>query len=229
MENFYSIINQANLLYGLEMNEDDMIDVGLIAWNKIGNKQHKLYRLRANIDCDTLTVQLPCNCDEIEAVTYDFEDWNYTSNTSINGDYNSSFTEQYIEGRKVYQNPFYVSGKYAKYRRLNDTLQFDKNYGAVNILYKGVELDDDNLPYLTQKEVDAIACYCAYVKKFKEGISTHNQAILAESQLLEQKWLKLCDAARVPSYINQNEINEILDAKTSFNRKIFNKSYKPVK
>jgi hypothetical protein len=29
--------------------------------------------------------------------------------------------------------------------------------------------------------VEAIACYLAYVKKFKEGISTHNQAMLAES------------------------------------------------
>ena len=53
--------------------------------------------------------------------------------------------------------------------------------------------------------------------------------MIQEAQLLEQRWLKLCDAARVPSYMNQNDINRILDAKVSFNRKIFNKSYKPVK
>ena len=53
--------------------------------------------------------------------------------------------------------------------------------------------------------------------------------MLQEAQLLEQRWLKLCDAARVSIYINQNEMNTILDAKTSWNRKIFNKSYKPMK
>ena len=89
MENFNSIIAQANLLYGLDMNEDDALEIGLIAWNKIGNKQCKLYRYRAKIDCETLSVELPCNCDEVEAVTYDFEDWKYTSNDTVNGDYQS--------------------------------------------------------------------------------------------------------------------------------------------
>lgn len=229
MENFYSIISQANLLYGLDMNEDDAIEIGLIGWNKIGNKQCRLYRYRTEIDKDTLSVELPCNCDEIEAVTYDYEDWKYTSNDTMNGDYQSQFIENYIEGRKLYENQFYVNGKYAKYERAGDTLYFDKNYGAVNILYKGIIVDDDELPYLSQKEVDALACFCAYTKRFKEAWATHNQAMFQEAQLLEQKWLKLCDAARVPSYINQNDMNKILDAKTNFNRKIFNKSYKPVK
>lgn len=47
--------------------------------------------------------------------------------------------------------------------------------------------------------------------------------------MLESRWYKLCDAARVPEHISQNEMNKILDAKTSWNRKIFNKSYKPVR
>ena len=46
--------------------------------------------------------------------------------------------------------------------------------------------------------------------------------------MLEAKWNRLCDAARVPEYLNQNEMNEILDAKHSWDRKIFNKSYKPI-
>ena len=57
---------------------------------------------------------------------------------------------------------------------------------------------------------------------------THNPNIIQESQLLNQRWLQLCDAARVSEYITQNEMNEILDVKTSFNRKIYNKSYKPI-
>jgi hypothetical protein len=39
----------------------------------------------------------------------------------------------------------------------------------------------------------------------------------------------MCDAARVAPSMSQNDFNRILDAKSSWNRKIFNKSYKPIK
>lgn len=229
MENFEAAYAHANLLYDLELTPEEFEEIGLIAWNKIGNRQTKLYKYRCEIDRETLTVLLPCNCDIIEAVTYDFEDWRYVTNDTVNGDYQSQFIENYIEGRKLYNNPFYISGKFAKYERVNDTLYFDKDYGAVNILYKGIILDDSGLPYINEKEKDAIACYCAFTKRFKEGWKTHNQNMLQEAQLLEQRWHRLCDAARVPQSISQNEMNEILDAKTSWNRKLFNKSWKFVK
>lgn len=229
MEKFHAALAQASLLYGLSLNEDDAVEIALIAWNKIGNKQCRLYKYQADIDKDTLSVELPCNCTEIEAVTFNFEDWNYTTGTTVNGDTNSQFIEHYIEGLKGNENAYYIPGQYAKYERINDTLYFPQNYGKVNIVYKGVELDEDDLPYLNNKEVEAISCYLAYVQRFKQGLATHNQLMLQESQLLEQKWMKLCDAARVPSYLNQNDMNKILDAKTSWNRKVFNKSYKPVK
>ena len=161
MENFNAAYAQANLLYGLEIPPENFEEIGLIAWNKIGNKNYQLYRYRTDINQDTLSIQLPCNCDEIEAVTYMFEDWNYSTNQTVNGDYQSQFIEQYIEGRKLYSGELYQSGKFAKYQQVGDTLMFDKNYGTVNILYKGVILDDEGLPFLNHKEVEAIACYCA--------------------------------------------------------------------
>ena len=109
------------------------------------------------------------------------------------------------------------------------SVYFEKDYGYVNILYKGVEVDDDELPYLTRKEVEAIACFCAYVDKHKQAMRSHQQIFFQEAQLLNQEWVRLCDAARVPEQLNQNDMNKILDAKTNFNRKLFNKSYKPVK
>ena len=87
MENFQSAYAQANLLYGIELAPEEFEEIGLIAWNKIGNRQTKLYRYRCKIDCETLTVTLPCNCDFIEAVTYDFEDWGYTINDTVDGCY----------------------------------------------------------------------------------------------------------------------------------------------
>lgn len=229
MENFNSAFAQAYLLYKVKLQPEEFEEIGLIAWNRIGNRQTKLYKYRAQIDKETLTVDLPCNCTFIEAVTYDFEDWKYTTNDTVNGDYQSQFIENYIEGRKLYNNPLYISGKYAKYERVNDTLYFDKDYGSVNILYKGIIVDEDGLPFINEKEKDAIACYIALTERFREGWEKHNSNMLQEAQLMEQRWKTLCDAARVPQYINQNEMNEILDAKSSWNRKIFNKSWKPTK
>ena len=228
MNDFNYIYTVANSLYGLELEPEQFEELGLTAWNLIGNKTVRLYNYSANISCDDLSVQLPCNCDIIEAVTYNHEDWNYSTNKTVNGDYNSQFTEQYVEARKLYQSPLYISGKYAKYERVGDTLYFDKDYGKVNILYKGVILDEDGLPKVNEKEALAIATYIAFATKQKQGWITNNQNIIQLAQYLYQQWLKYCDSARVPLSIDQNTMNQVLDAKSSWNRKVYNKAYKPI-
>ena len=228
MNDFNYIYTVANSLYGLELEPEQFEELGLTAWNLIGNKTVRLYNYSADIYCDDLLVQLPCNCDIIEAVTYNHEDWNYSTNKTVNGDYNSQFTEQYIEARKLYQSPLYISGKYAKYERVGDTLYFDKDYGKVNILYKGIILDEDGLPKVNEKEALAIATYIAFATKQKQGWITNNQNIIQLAQYLYQQWLKYCDSARVPLSIDQNTMNQVLDAKSSWNRKVYNKAYKPI-
>lgn len=228
MNDFNYIYTVANSLYGLELEPEQFEELGLTAWNLIGNKTVRLYNYSADISNDDFSVQLPCNCDIIEAVTYNHEDWNYSTNKTVNGDYNSQFTEQYIEARKLYQAPLYISGKYAKYERVGDTLYFDKDYGKVNILYKGVILDEDGLPQVNEKEALAIATYIAFATKQKQGWITNNQNIIQLAQYLYQQWLKYCDSARVPLSIDQNTMNQVLDAKSSWNRKIYNKTYKPI-
>ena len=228
MNDFNYIYTVANALYGLELEPEQFEELGLTAWNLIGNKTVRLYNYSADISCDDLSVQLPCNCDIIEAVTYNHEDWNYSTNKTVNGDYNSQFTEQYIEARKLYQSPLYISGKYAKYERVGDTLYFDKDYGKVNILYKGIILDEDGLPKVNEKEALAIATYIAFATKQKQGWITNNQNIIQLAQYLYQQWLKYCDSARVPLSIDQNTMNQVLDAKSSWNRKVYNKAYKPI-
>jgi hypothetical protein len=229
MTNFNEAYTHAQLLYDLELTPEDFEEIGLVAWNRIGNKQDVLYQMFVDIDCADKKVELPCNCDEIEAVTYCHEDWNYASNVSENGDYLSDFVEHYIESRKGYEDPLYQSGQYVKYRRVGNDLYFDKAYGPIIILYRGNIYDEEGLPYINEKEKDAIAAFCAYIMKFKEGMRTNNPNIIAFAQELKKEWLRLCDAARVTTYLNQNDANKILDAKTNWNRKVFNKSYKPVK
>ena len=45
---------------------------------------------------------------------------------------------------------------------------------------------------------------------------------------LKQQWLFHCDAARVAEYVSQEEMNKILDVQSSWGRKTYGKSYKPI-
>lgn len=174
-------------------------------------------------------IELPCNCDQIEAVTYAWEDWGTTSNKHNFGDLNSSYIEEYTEGGKIFTDQLYSSGKFVKYRKIGKTLYLNEPYGGpIHILYKGEVLDENDLPYINDKEVMAIATYVAYVTTYKEGLLTKNIGIINLAQDLKNKANVYIDEARTPEYINQNEMNEILDIKTSWNRKSHGRSYKPL-
>ena len=88
-------------LYDIEVETEDFEELALLAWNDIGNKNTKLYKVCLIPDCDN-SVTLPCNAvdGEIEAVTVSYEDWNRTSNIYNHGDIDSAVIENDIERLK---------------------------------------------------------------------------------------------------------------------------------
>lgn len=227
---FYTAFTQAFELYGLELQPDEFETMGVTAWERIGNKQYKLYKMSAEPEsignCEW-KVDLPCNADIIEAVTRDGEDWGYTSNQSRRQ--NKGGVEHYIEDAKVQTNSLYISGGYVPYRKEDNSLIFDTGYKNINILYKGFVTDEEGLPLLTIKEVDAIAAFCAYASDFKAARVSRDRSTMELAMMMKQSWEKLCTQARIPSYINQNQMNEILDVATSWDRKRFGRSFKPLR
>lgn len=233
MNNFHYISVLLDQFYGIEMEDDDMEEMGLMAWNLIGNKNIRLYRYRACINPKDNSVTLPCNALNsdgcVEAVTAIHEDWERTTNYSNDGNFNSSLVEQSIESEKYYQSPWYIPGKLLKYKQVGDKLYFTHNYGKVNILYKGVIMDEDELPEISDKEAMAIATYIAYVTKYKEGLITNNPNIINLANSLKVQWNQQCDQARM-SYLNQNDFNEIADINFSWNRPSYGKTgFKPIR
>lgn len=226
LNDFHYAMSLLETLYGITMSEDAFEEVALVGWNLIGNKRTRLYRYSTSVSNCEEGVQLPCNADILEAVTTDFEEWDYSTNDTPNGNPTSAAVEAYIEGRKAFRDPLYAPGKFIRYERVGDTLYFDRPHGRVNILYKGIILDDNGLPQVTDKEALALATYCAYVNKFKEGLQTNNGNIIQLANTLKQQWSVQCDQARVDKYLSQNEWDQVLDAKTSWNRKIHGKSLK---
>ena len=219
------------MMYGIELEDQDLEEYGLIAWGLIGNRNRKLYKYHACIDPKDNSVTLPCNAIDmngdscVELVTSSYEDWERTTNYSDYGDNNTAFVEQSIEAEKFYQGHYYLPGKVLKYEQVGDKLYFTHNYGRVNILYKGVVVDEEGLPEITDKEALAISTYIAYVLKFKESLRTNNNNISVQAAQLLTLWLKQCDQARV-SYLNQNAMDQILEVKSSWDRKTYGKGFK---
>ena len=232
MNNFHYISVLLDMLYGMELEDDQVEELGLLAWNLIGNRNVRLYKISLCIDPRDNSVTLPCNALDnggcVELVTTQYEDWERVTNKSYWGDTNTSFIEHSIEAQKYYQGNYYLPGKVLKYKQVGDKLYFTHNYGTVNILYKGVIVDDEGLPELTDKEATAIATYIAYIQKFKEGLITNNPQISQQAQLLKNQWNQQCDQARV-TYLNQNDMDQILEVTHSWDRKIYGKGFKGLK
>ena len=226
--NFHYVAVLLEQLYGLEMEDEDLEELGLIAWELIGNRNIRLYKFSAVPDCNN-SITLPCNVEEIEAITTSYEDWQYVTDKHEYGDLNSAYVENIIEAEKTNKSPFYIPGKYVKgYQQVGDKLYFNEPYGTINILYKGIELDEDGLPYISNKEATAIATYLAYIDKYKEGLKTNNANMVNMANSLLAIWNKQCDQARVTK-LSQNDMNTILDVKSSWGRHSYNKSQKPIR
>lgn len=234
MVNFHYIDVLLDMLYGVELEDQDIEELGLIAWGQIGNKRTRLYRIRVCIDPTDNSVTLPCNALDVngdscvELVTASWEDWERVTDKDWNGNFNSAIIETHIEAQKYYDSPWYMPGKVLKYQQVGDKLYFTHNYGMINILYKGIEADEEGLPMLSDKEANAIATYIAYTQKFKEGLITNNGDIIKAADILKFKWDKECDQARI-TYLNQNDMNSILEVAHSWDRPRYAKGFKVIK
>lgn len=229
---FKTAYTQIRELYGITLFPDEFENIGLIAWDKIGNKRFRWYKFQVEptqTEAGAWYVDLPCNVDYIEAVTADYEDYQKTTPTTVAGNNQNGWIEGYVETRKYNTGFFYSSGKFIKHHIEGNTMWLADRFNKVNVLYKGVLVDEEGLPTLTSIEADAIAAFCAYTDTYKKALVTRDQHLAAFAKDLEQKWLKKCTQARIPDYINQNEMDEILNVATSWDRKRFGKSFKPLR
>lgn len=224
--NFKSVYSTANILYGVVVDTTNFDDICLNAWEMIGNRETRLYKYTTNtVD---KRIQLPCNVDYIEAIFSPKLDAHTSRPYEIYPNVYNQWTEEYIESWKKNKNVFYESGSLVSYRVEGDTLVFDRDYPSITILYHGVIVDEDGLPYLSDKEVQALAAYCAYIDIYKKSLIQKDGSLYQLSNAVKQDWLRLCNAARVPAHISQNEMDDILDVKTRWDRKQYGKSFKPI-
>lgn len=227
LHNFNAAYGLADSLYGVTVTENDFEDIAFNGWLQIGNKHTRLYRYIGNVEHGQLI--LPCNVDIIESVHVPLPDAQLTSNQSDLTFIDSLWTESYIDFWKHGEDPYWTRGKLVKYDEGNGVLYFKKDYKNVMVVYHGILVDEENgLPLLNDKELNAVAAYIAYVSIYKEGIRKRDGNLIQLSQTIKADWLRLCNAARIPEHFSQNDMNGILDVKVRWDRKQFNKSIKPI-
>ena len=221
---FYNALTHIKEFYDITMEDDEFETIGMHGWDKIGNKYTATYHYSGKVVNGVL--DLPCNADVIEMITTGDEDFQAIDNIQTEN-YARLEIETYIESRKGAQNSLYSRGHMPEYSVQDGQLILaDKKIHSVRIIYKGVFLDDEGLPFLNFKEVDAIAAYCAYVYMNKKGMTTRDSGTIQIAQMIKQEWNRLCENARTPIYLDQNDINQIMDVRSSWNRKRYGVSYK---
>lgn len=229
-ENFYTAFGLAEELYGVELTEDQFETYGLIAYNKIGNKHMILKHMDACAVPDEKNggfyVEKPCDMDQIEAITLPYEDAQETSNIDNYPDIKSRPIENWIESRKTDPNPLYISGKMVNFNEVGDRIYFTEPFHNLHILYKSLLQNPDELPYLNEKELYAVATYCAYCWYRKQSLMTRSQAMMQMATNIKQDWYRACAAAKNPEYITQNSINEMLNVTSTWDRHMYGKTQK---
>lgn len=225
--NIKTAFSFVNSFYGIDLKESDFEEIALNAWELIGTKHTELKEHIGDVEDGFL--ELPCDLVEIESVSLPLIDANLTG-TLINGfDSQSIATETYIELRPSLDSPFYNEEKLVKYKIAGNRLQFDKNYKNVKIVYHGIITDDVDLPLINDKEMRAIAAYVAYARTYREGLMKKDSNIISMANVIKAEWLQYCNAARVSSSLSQNDMDAILNAKTSWDRKKYGKTFKVVR
>lgn len=228
LRNFYGAMLHLNEFYGIVMQEQDYENIALHAWDHIGNKNYRMYVHKATIK--NHIVELPCNVEIVEAVLRRGEDYQTTDgvDTWTASLYNGN-VETWIEAWKKPTEPLYHEGTLINYEEEGNILHFKITDCDIIVLYKGIFADDAGLPQLNFKEVDAIAKYCAWIVTQKKAMMTRDQATFQIAQMLRQQWQSSVEDARSPIFLNQNDMNRILDANSSWDRKRYGRSFKPAR
>ena len=227
LHNIKTAYGLAESIYGVTPTESQFEDLALNAWELIGTKHTRLHRYVG--DTVNKVLQLPCNADLIESVHLPILDAQISTPTT-EFDYNAVFVEHDIASDHRLSDPYYQTGKYLRYDQGNGELFFDKDYKRVMVVYHGVLLDDESgLPLINEKEMRAIAAYVAYASLYREGLIKRDSGLIQLANTVKADWLQLCNAARIPDHLSQNDMDAILDVKVRWDRKMYGKSFKSIR
>lgn len=240
-ENFMAGKFLLKSLFDIIMQEEEYIEHAYRTFRKMGNIAVATHCIKEEVP-DSLTIELPCNLEFIESVTTGDTYLNNTADVVYYFDgtqnirpvvnqyyYPDILNDTYLNKISLSRTDLHPVGQFVPYELIDcgrKLLLKDPMKGQnVNIIYRGQILDDEGLPCLSPKEVEAIAYYLAYITTQKNAFRKDPGALQMLPMIKQEAELKLA-AAKIPEYVNQNFWEQVLAAKTRFDRKVFYNGYK---
>ena len=238
---FMTAYSRMKTSYGLDMNEDDFIEIAYSVWRDIGNIAPKTTRMYATVPEDGI-LELPDDCEFVMAVTQ-IDDPKVITTWDSGGrkdrEVPAVYTVSYTPTRNEQIAASY--GESVNWENLGDNaIQItspDLYDHDVQIVYNSMQLDEIGLPLLNDKEVAAIAAevarqmITAQLMNSMKGKISGAQAQVSQMlfQQVTQDAMRLMAAAKIDEKITDDAIDKMLDMQTSWDRKLYGKRWNPLK
>lgn len=203
-----SALYKIESLFGDTPDEDDALDQFYNCMRLIGNVHIDLYGFTGMTD-DKGELCLPTPAIAIEYVTNGAEDW-----TTV-----SYFTET---------SQLHPPGSLIAYKFLGDRVITDWYEQDISVAYWKEKEGDDGHVLVTEAEAEA----CAYWWKWVDTRRKYYRGNQLAASILQQVTFdknKAINQAKAPTHMSQNFADQLANIYTSRDRKIYNRSFKPVK
>jgi len=238
MENFLNAKFLLKDLTGITMTDEDFIEKAYRGYRKIGNIATATYKYKGKVE--NQKIKLPCNIEFMESLsTGDIILDSINDIIFVSENPNGPITNQYyypdilafdnINKINLSRTNLHPTGTFVPYEIIgkNEYLLVNEKLEGEELLviYRGQVLDEDGLPSLTAKEVEALAYYVAYLEVQKR-IFMKEPGMADMFAIVKPEYIRTMAAAKIPEYVSQNFWDQLLSANTRMDRKTFGNSYR---
>jgi hypothetical protein len=211
--------------WGVEMNFDLFLEWAYDAIRRIGYNTD-IVKVSAQVDEDGLAT-LPCDATIIKSVTTDFPIYAEWGAIAIGDDEENTRIISPSGGtaRDYSHDISTLHGALVDFEMVDvNTLRVSQNLinSTVYVLAEARILDDEGLPMITEKQSSAVCDWCAFIYTQRNAFSGVKGMDVG---YMRQQAEMAIAGARVPVSVSDNEWDQVLDAKTSFGRKSFNRNH----
>lgn len=219
-------------LYPIRIPEDKFLEKAYYAWKELPDRHSDYHVFISDVNTNN-RINLPENVDYIMNVTYaNYFYYNMFGDASIflyrNGSrltYPSSEEWSHYNIDKSKKDNFRQNITYDLNDGYIEFPQGDLENTKIAILYRGLLVDDNCDPLLYYREVQAVAARVAfYETRYNAMMGVPNTAELLQYLELQSNTTIL--RAGMPENVTDNQWDQYLNVKTSFDRKSHNKNYK---
>jgi hypothetical protein len=227
-------------LFDINIQDDDYLERAYNIYREINNVATGIHLCKFTID-DDCKVPMPCNLEYIEAVSseisdgdnvivYEAPNWNDNVSYTLMSDIIKYRVRNTFNKDTLQLNP---KGDFISYELRGTPGSYHLEFNEadkgreVYCIYRGIFMDHENNPLLHRKEAEAIAYKLALLDTQKKAFKGDNSAMQLLQMIETKSGIKMA-AAKIAEHMTQNEIDQLLRAKTTHNRKVFWSSYKMI-